>query len=917
MAKDILQENVYIRSIEASKIWEHMHRDKNIQNEYVGMIAYSLENRKQQKQKIKLFKSNFSDNIRTNDIINVKFNQKVKSQKEILHILNKKLKKENISQGYKEILENKIKTIKEKKDWEEVKSNKLRNILYENGFVLKEINKKKLSNYKKQLKKEGKKIKDCNINYSNFEINNKYVVYKRSSAKSRTGQVLFIKEKFKDEMIKWGRMGLILEGATDVDYPSLLSYESLVSSHIEDVIKIEPKNILLVDDVISKFKIPINLVKKNKEGLLESVPESNYEMQSDIFDGESILDSSKFREVGRQNKGFMLLRQHMYKSCAFNGNIQEFIKDYCLENNLDYNIWKIKDMFGNEMLAKDIFMITTPNSLKALKFNHKFSNKKKEFTRKKYTYNYWKKIVKKENNLFGICKSDKISQRGYDSNGNILNQTSYQMLNSMPFSYKDMKELSNFEVNYINKLKNNIDIYIEFLKENKNDMNCNEMLLDIYNVNKDIQYTKIFKNKRKYDIYGYINHVKRGKIRLNGDYCTIFQNGYEFLFHAIGKLPLKDDILDYKKWENKMILKKNEVYTTLHKFDYEYIGFRNPHTSPSNVLVVFNKYCKFIKKYFNFTDNIIYTNAINFEINRILSGQDVDSDTLILFKNNKMLEIAKNCYGKYKVCENGVNKEKNKYTVSLGDMAKIDNKLSKSQSLIGQVVNLGQLYMSVYWDSINKGCENKDKLKILLQGVDICTILSEISIDMAKRLYDVDVEEQIKNLRKCEYLPKKQLDKKQISLVPNFFKYVSKNENITNKITHMETSMDYLYSILNNDIQDNGNIKVIDFKFLLCNKEIISIKTKQIKNIETIINKMNKKILNIEYKNMDKDEKHILQNEIKNKYIQQLKKYKLNQDRIFKIIKYIETENIPYKIDFYNTLYKINKTLFIKCFKID
>lgn len=917
MAKNILQENVYIRSIEASKIWEHMHRGVCLKNEYVGMIAYSLENRKQQKQKIKIFKSNgCSDNLKTDDIINIKFNQKVKSQKEILHILNKKLKKKDISEEYKKIINKKIQEIKKKNNWIEVKSNDLRKKLYKDGFILRELDKNKLTEYKKELKKQGKKIKDCKIDYSKFEIENKYVVYKRSSAKSRTGQVLFIKEKFRDVMIEWGRMGLVLDEAEDVDFPSLLSYESLVSSHIEDIVEINPKNILLVDDVISQFYTTANIVKTNKEGLLESIPENNYKMESDIFDGESLLDESLFKKIGRENKGFCLLRQHMYKSCAFNTKIQKFIQDYCREHKLDYNTWELEDMFGNTILAKDILMITTPNSLKALKFNNKCSKKKKEITRKKDTYEYWKKIVAKENNLFGICKSDKISQRGYDEYGNILNQTSYQMLNSMPFEYEDIKELSSFEVNYIKQLKNDIDIYIKFLKDNSNDMNCNEMLIDIYNINKDIQYTDIFKSKRRKDIYGYINHVKRGKIRLNGDYCTIIQNGYELLYHAIKKLPVENKILNIKQWENSMILKNNEVYTTLHNFNEEYVGFRNPHTSPSNVLIVKNKYSEFIKTYFNFTDNIIYTNAISFPINRILSGQDVDSDNLILFNNKKMLEVARKCYGKYHVCENGVSKEKNKYKVCLEDMAIIDNKLAKSQSLIGQVVNLGQLYMSTYWDNVSKGCKDKQKLNKLLQSVDICTILSEISIDMAKRLYDVDVEEQIDNLRKCKYLPIKKQNKKNIALVPNFFQYVSKNENIKQKIIHMDTSMDYLYDILNK-IKQSKHTKTLDFRFLLQNKkDKQSIKTKQIKNIESIIFKMNKEVLKIEYKNKDKEEKKILQDEVKSKYLQQLKKYKMNESRIIKIIKYIETNDISYKVDFYNTLYKIDKISFLKCLKM-
>ena len=118
-------------------------------------------------------------------------------------------------------------------------------------------------------------------------------------------------------------------------------------------------------------------------------------------------------------------------------------------------------------------------------------------------------------------------------------------------------------------------------------------------------------------------------------------------------------------------------------------------------------------------------------------------------------------------------------------MAKIDNILANSQMYIGQVVNLGQVFMSKYWDCINSGEKDQKKLDKLLQGIDICTVLSEVSIDMAKRLFDVDIEKQITSLNK--YL-KDSIDTK----VPNFFKSVSKNSNISKRTEHHNTSVDFL-----------------------------------------------------------------------------------------------------------------------------
>ncbi|APH23937.1 TPA: hypothetical protein ACXDAY_002945 [Clostridium botulinum] len=875
MGKDI-----YIMSLEGADIYEHINREADLHKNYVGMIPYSLELRK---LKIKIFDSKRYNKTLTNDIINVKFNKKVRSNTEVINILNKKIRQNKVQdvEGTKRFIEE----LKSKTEWQEIKNDDLRQKLYKAGF--------KLEFYKKD-KKTKEYVLDETI---------KYVVYKRSSSKSRTGQVLFIKEELKEKMIKWARMGLEFENRSDIDYPSLLSYESLVSSSLEDTVKIPVENILLIDDVKSIFPVDVNVVEKDKKGLLVSRPQDDYKMENDIFDGEGLLDSQYFVS-GREDKGMMLLRQHMFKCCVFNTNIQQFLKDNC-PTDVDYNTWKLENMFGETILAKDIHLITTPNSLKALKFS-KIKDSKQEM------WEQWENIVKKEGNIFGICKSEKESKRGYDIEGNIINQTSYQMLNSMPISSTDMEKLSQFELDYIEKLKNNDDTYIEFLEKNANDMNCNEMLVDLCKKNNEITHTKLFKDKRKKDIHNYIKHVKKGKIRLQGDYCTIIQNGKELLYHAIGKLPVSDGILDCKEWEKEMILKDNEVYTTLHDFNEEYVGFRNPHTSPSNVLIVQNTDSDFVEKYFNLTDNIIYTNAINFEINRILSGQDVDSDSIVLFNSDVLLENAKECYKKYRVCINNVDTDLNKYKVTNTDMAKIDNILANSQRFIGEVVNLGQLYMSTYYDCINKGETDKNKLSTLIQGVDICTILSEISIDSAKRMYEIDIEQQIKELSKCKYLYENK---------PNFFKYVSQNKNIKNKVQKYETSMDHLQEILNN-IEDAEERPTIDLLKFINNFDKKKVKWRQVTGITESINHMMNNIKYIETfmrsnTEDEKKEKYIAQDNTKNEHMQQIKRYKIKTETIYVIIQEVLHDRIEckYKTDLLNILYNLDKEKFLEVFK--
>jgi len=783
-------ENIYINSIESSDLYEYM-QGRPIKNNYIGMIPHSLESIKLRQLGLKIYEDRTGKN-KSNDIINVKFNTSVKHFEDIISkydiydmvhgmaIKINELESCKTKSAIKHLeytisnMENMINYIKlissEKRD--KIKSNDLRIDFYKNGF-----------------------------NFKGTE----YQVYKRTSAKSRTGECLFIKKQLRNKSIKWARLGMNLDNMdldSGVDYPSLLAYESLVGSSIIGRVEIDTKNIFIVSDIVSKFNTNTSVITNNSSGTLSSVSNNDYEIISDLFDGEALLDESYF--VGSaKGKGSMLLRHHMFKSCAFNSKVQKFLIDSC-PRDIEYNEWQLDDMFGNKVYAKDIMLITTPNSLKALKF---YKRKKT----KKLMYEHWCRKVNLDNNLFGVCKFEKKSKRGYHDDGQILNRTSYQMLNSIPFTKDDIKELSTLELNYIDNLKNDINVYMEFLEENKNDINSNEMLINLYRVNNDLMNTESFKLKRARDIKSHINIIKRGKIRMKGDYLTICQNPKELLYHTINKLPVDRNVLDFDKWKSEIELIDNQAHIILHDMNREYTCFRNPHTSPSNVLILENKESLFITKYMNPSNNIIYTNGIGIEISRILSGADMDSDTVLVLDNQKLLEVSKKCYGNYNVCDNNVSAVKVNYKVNSDDMAKIDVILSTSQTNIGRVVNIGQIAMSLYWDIINTSGDS-DKAKEILKQVDICTVLSEIAIDMAKKLYEIDFTKQIKEIEDNLGLN---------GVKPKFFSFISRANIKSENLKQFECSMDYLYDITENIKRAKVQTKTIDFLDLLTKNELV------------------------------------------------------------------------------------------------
>lgn len=868
---------VYIQSLEASDIYEHMERDRELTKKYHGMIPYSLELMKLRKlegenkfteTEVRQSKRDDTNNIKyiSDDIINVKFKMKVRSGEEIVKGIKKKLAEldNTASDDYKMKLNSYKKLIEDEKDddkWKAVKNTDLRRHLYVNGFSIRTVDEK-----------------------TGEILETKYVVYKRSSSKSRTGQCLFIKEELHEEMINWSRMHLPFELNMKIDYAGLLAYESLVGSSLESTVKIEPKNMLIISDLESKFKQTCNVVRTGKNGFLDSFKEE-VDVKNSLFDGESLLDKKYFPE----KQSMLLLRNHMFKSAAFNTNIQEFLKAKC-PPHIDFDSWEIPNMFNEMIKAKDIEFIFTPTSLKALKFSGVIGGKQGMWA-------HWKQLVSSEGSIFGICKHEKESKRGKDSEGNVLQQTSYQMLNCLPMSPEHMDELTVFERNYISELKNNDEVFIKHIYDEKNDLNSNQMFFDLYHQNNDIVHTKLFRDFRKSTINKYVNHVKRGKVRLNGDYCVLLGNPLEYLYHAIREKP------------EEQVLIGSEIHTTLFESGKELIAFRNPNTSPSNVLVAKNKHVPEIEKWFNLTGNIVCVNAINFAIQDILSGCDYDSDTMVIFDNEKLLELGKKCEGKYLVCINGIIPREAPYTLNNVDMYKIDDILAESQRNIGEVVNLGQFCMSVYWDMISKGAKEQE-LKELLKKIDVMTILSGICIDLAKKIYQINTSEEIKNVQRISELKRNK---------PLFWKYLGdpkmKKKNKKKKEYDMHNCpMDFLFKTMDN-LKNAKHHEDIPLESLLEKRNVSKGNRKQEKKLIAYVEEKCNQINALYCNSMDEEERNKAIDSIIKYYNFKVQKLTVKPDTMCAILIHMIKNKSKNATKLMNTLHKTQKEVFLEAFK--
>lgn len=637
---------------------------------------------------------------------------------------------------------------------------------------------------KKKIKTKASKKKIRNYLYINgFTIDNiKYVFYKRSPAKAKNGYALFIQENMKESLLNRSRLGVKFEENEECDLTSLLAYESLISSEIEFTINLDPqKEILLIDDIYGKEFETIASVTREINGELITKNET-ITIRNCLTDGQGLLDESVFQKYHKPDKGFMLLRSDMFKCCAFNTKLQKWFEHNKIET--------LTDMFGNTYNACDIKLITTPNSLKFLKFAYKFNNDKEK------CYNHWKTNI---NDLFGVVKCDK------EGNYGNYNRLTYQLINSIPnLTYDDLIELTKEERSYVDLLKNDSAVFKSYLgcdaksilklekilEEDRDDFNLyenTELMSALLLVNSDIQYTRKFKTMKSDLIANYISHLRKGKIRIeNAKYVTLFANPYEMLLASIGK------------YNGDSIMQGREIYCPHYSDSQEFCASRNPHILSGNVMYTKNIYHSEFIEWFNLTGNICAINFYDNDAPDRLQGADTDSDVVILLPNEILYEKAKYCEDNFPTPINKVEGKSKLRKNNMVEICKLDVVLSNNY--IGKIINLSQIINSYMNEAIVQG-KPFEVIDELYQASSKLSSLSQIEIDKSKKIFDnVKMSKELTKIRKIKTLKflneedryGKQVDK---MVVPCFFSMIS-DFNEYRIFEKFETPLDILQDIL-------------------------------------------------------------------------------------------------------------------------
>lgn len=577
-----------------------------------------------------------------------------------------------------------------------------------------------------------------------------YVRYKRSAGSSREGKCLFIDERLYKAMAKWSECGI----KPKTDLSSWESYKALSLSSIKGMVNIPLEGILFVPDYKSTFTDDVISVEI-QDGTLTSAHKQT-EITNDIWDGESLLDESVFRG-NYADKHMLLLRNKFFKSCAFRTKLQKWFQD----KNITLEELKSRGFVTFATDINQIVMVTTPNSLKYLKFAGGFTERN------------IRKWIENINDTFGVVKWDK-STRFF--HGKMV-QSSYQLLNTLGLTETQAAELLKPSIDYISLLRKDVDFmryhFTDAFAREKDDeepvrpdglADRADVIFTLMHKCSHFDETELYANFRNDVVKSLKERLKRGHILLNGTNATLFGNGPELLKYIAGEEIISE-------------LHSGQTYCKRFADKTKLLCARSPHITMGNLYSAENNMQGEIWNYFDLGENIVCVNAIEENIQQRLNGCDYDSDTMLLTDDKLLVETAEKYKDLFKVpvCKIETVKKENQ------TLPELDHDTSNNK--IGEIVNLSQKLNSLIWDKIHKG-ESEEKIKEIYGDVCKLAVLSGLEIDKAKRAYD------IVNAGKELIALRKKYDKPS----PVFFQEIDES-NKEKQYIFYDTAMDYVYAI--------------------------------------------------------------------------------------------------------------------------
>jgi len=676
-----------------------------------------------------------------------------------------------------------------------------------------------------------------------YFLGQKYVRYKRSASGARENKCLFILEALYDEMTSWSSCGINEATIPVSDLTSWEAYRALTLSGIEALFKLPKKAILILKDQHSNFITKAMAVTADDTPQPDSIgltaSAGKVKITNCIWDGEALLDESVFEDIpGYENKSMLLLRNRFFKTCAFRTKLQKWFKD---------NDVKFSELNGYTTArnVEDIKIVITESSLKYLKFsaNHSINDLKD-----------WLEHFPGHSLSFGIVKTDHSTSF---MNGEMV-QTNYQLLNTLGLTKKQTEDLLRpsieylqniikdpvYFMHYINYNYDNADTFLEDLLENEpyednEESTVNDIPMSIYTnyqrkvvtdmlaLTDDFARCSIYNRYKYSQAYAFRNKLRSGHILVTGTYATLFGNGAELLYATTHKKYIANEKLYNNKGEEIEVLHANEIYSPRFKNGEELCCARSPHITMGNLFLGKNKVINIYQEYFSLSNEIICVNAINENIMQRLNGADYDSDSMLITNNKIIVDAIKPLYNLFLVPVNMIEqKNKSNDTLCIHDfqgyamqLAQIDSAIAINN--VGKITNLSQRFNSFFWtrypaESITPSLY----IEALGFYEELCilAVLSNVEVDKAKRTYQCNIKDALKELHILEKIYRLHMISDgngfRIEQIPRYHRYLTKNKAeiktkeklyslVYDTIPSSETCpMAYIYEIVTKKILD-------------------------------------------------------------------------------------------------------------------
>jgi hypothetical protein len=189
---------------------------------------------------------------------------------------------------------------------------------------------------------------------------------------------------------------------------------------------------------------------------------------------------------------------------------------------------------------------------------------------------------------------------------------------------------------------------------------------------------------------------------------------------------------------------------------------------------------------------VIVFNAIKTDTQARASGHDCDSDFVYVTNQEDLAELAKKAYMEYPTIINDIKEVgESCYHFTNEDYANMDNRISDAQEAIGTSTDTAQLALSYYY---NDGMKDEQLEECFI----ILSVIAQISIDLAKKTFDIDVVKEIRRIRNLPCMKRKEIPK---FFAENKKKRANKEfDEKTYKIVSMNCPMDIMAKCIDDKV---------------------------------------------------------------------------------------------------------------------